>query len=85
MAVDATILFLMANRLLSIALPYALKVLLMAGIALFSLALGAMVTELAIKWLFLLLTLLIFMAVSWFVILTTEEKGMIRNHLKDAH
>ena len=81
-AVDATILFLMANRLLSIALPYALKVLLMAGIALFSLALGAMAPETSIKWLFLLLMLLIFSVVAWYVIITTQEKSIIHNRLK---
>ena len=81
-AVDAIILFIMANRLLFIAPPYALRALFTSGIVLFSLALGLMISEITIKWLFLLLTLLIFTAAAWFIILTTQEKCIIRNRLK---
>jgi len=81
-AVDTIILFMMANRLLSITPHYELRTLLTAGIVLFSLALGAMIHEITIKWLFLLLMLLIFSVITWFVILTTQEKCIMRNHFK---
>lgn len=82
MAVDTIILFIMANRLLFIAPPYALRTLLTAGIVLFSLVPGAVISETAIKGLFLLLMLLIFSVVAWFVILTTQEKCLLHNRLK---
>ncbi len=81
-AVDTIILFILANRLLFIAPPYALRTLFVAGIVLLSLALGAMISEVTIKWLFLLLVLLIFSMVAWFVILTTQEKCTIQNRFK---
>ena len=81
-AVDTIILFIMANRLLFIAPPYAMRTLLTAGIVLFSLALGAVISEIAIKGLFLLLMLLTFSVIAWFVIITTQEKSIIHNHLK---
>lgn len=81
-AVDTVILFIMANRLLFISPPYALRTLLIAGIVLFALVLGAVISEITIKWLYFLLTLSSFMVVAWFVILTSEERGMIRNHFK---
>ncbi len=81
-SVDAVILFIIANRLLSISPPYVFKKLRMAGIVLFSLTLGALIPDAAIKHLFLVLMLLGFVTIAWFVILTTPEKCIIRNRLK---
>ena len=81
-AVDAIILFIMASKLLLIAPPYSLRKLLTAGIVLFSLALGTMIPEIAIKWLFILLMLFAFSVIAWFVILTTQEKCIIHSRLK---
>ena len=80
--VDTLILFIMAHRLLSAGSPFMLRPMLMAGIALFVLALGAVIPALAMKGLFLLLVLLLFAAAAWFVILATDERNMIRSRLK---
>ncbi|GMQ82961.1 MAG: flippase [Rhodothermia bacterium] len=81
-AVDTLFLFVMAHRLLSVASPFSLRPVLMAGMALLVLALGAVIPGLVMKGLFLLLVLLIFAVVAWFVILATDERNMIRNRLK---
>lgn len=81
-AVDAIILYIMANRLLSISSPIALRTLLLAGIVLFFLASGAMISEITTKWLFLLSVLFVFVIASWSVILTAQERCIMRNRLK---
>jgi len=80
--VDTMFLFIMAHRLLSSVSPFTVRLVPMAGMALFVLALGAVIPGLAMKGLFLLLVLLIFAAVAWFVILATDERKIIRSHLK---
>jgi O-antigen/teichoic acid export membrane protein len=81
-AVDATVLFVMAHRLVPVASPFTRQLLLMVGVAFFVLALGALIPGLIMKGLFLLLVLLIFAAITWFVILATDEKDMICSHMK---
>jgi len=81
-AVDTLFLFVMVQRLLPLASPFSLRLVRMVVMALFMLALGAMMHGLAIKGLFLLLILLIFAAVAWLVILTAGERNMIRSRLK---
>ena len=81
-AVDTMFLFVMAHRLLSSVSPFTLRPVFMAGMALFALALGAVIPGLAMKGLFLLLVLLLFVPTAWFVILATEERDMIRSRLK---
>jgi O-antigen/teichoic acid export membrane protein len=80
-AIDTMFLFVMARRLLSAASPFTLRPVLMAGMALFTLALSAVIPGLAMKGVFLLLVLFIFAVVAWFVILATDERNMIRGRL----
>lgn len=81
-AMDSLFLFIVAHKLLSAASPYTLRPVLMAGMALLSMVLGAVIPELAIKWLFLLLVLLTFAAAAWFIILASDERNMVRSHLR---
>ncbi|NOZ51521.1 MAG: flippase [Gammaproteobacteria bacterium] len=81
-AVDTVILFVMAHRLLPTVSPFTRRPVLIAGMALFVLGLGAMVPGLVMKGVYLLLVLLIFAAVSWFILLATDERNMIRSRLK---
>lgn len=81
-AVDTIILFIIAQRLLPSVSMLTLRPVLMTGIALFVLALGAVIPGLTMKGLFLLLVLPIFAAITWFVILATDERNIIRNRLK---
>ena len=81
-AIDTIILFVMAHRLLSAEALFTLRPVLMAGMALFVLALGTVIPGLAMKGLFLLLVLFLFAAVAWFFILATDERNMIRGRLK---
>ena len=80
--VDAVFLFAMAHRLLSPASPLTLRPVLRPGMALFVLALGAVIPGLAMKSVFLLVVLILFVAVAWFVILATDERNMICSRLK---
>ena len=79
---DTIFLFVMAHRLLPAVSPITLHSVLKAGMAIFVLALGTVISDLSMKVLFLLFVLLIFAAITWFVILATEEKNIIRNRLK---
>lgn len=82
-AVDTIFLFVMAHRLMPVVSPFfTLRSVLMVGMALFVLALGAILPGLAMKLVFLLLVLVIFAAVAWFVILATDERNMLRSRLK---
>ena len=81
-AVDTLFLFTMARRLLPSVAPFSRRLVIMAVMALFILALGSVVPGLAMKGVFVLLVLLIFAAVAWFVIFTADEKNMIRRRLR---
>ena len=80
--VDAVFLFAMAHRLLSPASPLTLRPVLRPGMALFVLALGAVIPGLAMKSVFLLVMLILFVVLAWFVILATDERNMICSRLK---
>jgi O-antigen/teichoic acid export membrane protein len=80
--VDTIVLFIMANKLLQIAQPYVLRTLLMVGVVLFILVVGVQLSEISTKGLFILLTLCIFTITTWFVILSSQEKCIIRDQLK---
>lgn len=82
-AIDTIILFIMAERILPLLLPFLLRFVFMAGVALFVLVLGVIIQGLVMKALFLLLTLLAFAFVAWFIILTTGERNMICCRLKE--
>jgi len=80
--VDTIILFGMAQRLLpTTASIIKRKVLALAG-ALLMLAIGSLQISFIIKGLFLLLTLSVFIFVSWFLILAPDERVMIGNRFK---
>lgn len=80
--IDTLLLFVMVRWLLPSVNLFALQPILVSVMALFALALGAIIPGLAIKWGFLLLTLALFAAVEWFFILTPDEKHMICGRLK---
>lgn len=81
-AVDTTILFVMVNRLVSTVSDFTLSAFYMAGIALTCLVLGAVISDLTIRWLFLLLILTLFAIATWLFIFSAYEKDRIRNYLK---
>ena len=81
-AVDTIVLFVMTHRLLSATTPFTLGSVFMASAALLTIALGAVITGLAMKGLFILIVLLLFAAVAWFGILATDERDMIHSRLK---
>lgn len=80
--VDTTILFVIANRLVSTVSDFTLRAFYMACIAITCLVLGAVIPDLTIRWLFLLLILSLFAVATWFFIFSTYERGRIRSHLK---
>lgn len=80
-AIDALFLFSMVGRLLPSVSPFALRPVFMVIVTFFLLALGALMQGLDMKWLYLLLVLVGFSMVTWFVILASDEKAMIRNRL----
>jgi O-antigen/teichoic acid export membrane protein len=80
-AIDALFLFSMVGRLLPSVSPFSLRPVFMVIVTFFLLALGALMPDLNIKWLYLLLVLVGFFMVTWFVILAADEKAMIRSRL----
>ena len=82
MAVDSLLLFVIAYRLLPSLSPITLQSVLMTGVVLFLLFLGAVIPGLVMKGCFLLMVLIVFTGIAWFVILNTDEKSMIRSYLK---
>ena len=83
--VDTLFLFIMANRLVSVKATFMWRLLIMVGIALFVMVLGAMVPGLVMKGFFLLLVLLLLVITAWFVILDTDEKRLICSSFKMLH
>jgi len=81
-AIDAIFRFVMANRLLPESSRGRMQSVLMAGMGIFGLALGAYIPCIGMKGVFLLLVLPLFTLVAWFFILATEERDMVRNTLK---
>ncbi|NOX76411.1 MAG: flippase [Gammaproteobacteria bacterium] len=80
-AVDTLILFVMADRLLSMGSPFSRRPMLLACSALVVLTFGAMITGFAVKGLFVALVLLIYVLLAWFVLLANDERDMIRRWL----
>jgi len=77
--IDAIILFVMARRLLTSA--YTLRPVFMFGTALFVLTLGAIIQGLVTRGVFITVAMFLFAIVAWLVILSTEERNMIRKRL----
>jgi O-antigen/teichoic acid export membrane protein len=82
--VDIIILFGMAQRFLSTTASIIKRKVLAMGVALLILALASLQASLVVKGLFLLLTLSVFIFVSWFLILAPDERVMIGNRLKTS-
>jgi hypothetical protein len=85
MAVDAVFLFVLANRILSTKSPFTSRPVLMVSIALLTIGICGVVPGLAMKGSFLLVVLILFVISAWFVILETDDKNRIRNHLRKIH
>lgn len=81
-AVDALLLFAVAQRFLLISTPDVVRAASVMGVALLILALGSIPESLAEKGLFLSLTLLIFVLVAWFLILTPTERVLLQKRFR---
>jgi len=81
-AVDTLFMFVIALRLLQIREGIMWRKLLFIGFAFLTLALGAMLTDVVIKLLFLLLMLFIYVPTIWFLILVQEERALIVNRFR---
>ncbi len=81
-AFDTLFLFITAHRLLLIASPVTRRPVMTLGVAMILMILGSVITDLAMKTLFLLLVLPAFLVAAWFTILSTEERNIIRGRLK---
>lgn len=82
MAADGAFLFILANRLLSTRSPFTLRSILMAGGAILTIGLSSVIPGLAMKGLFLLFVLALFVLSAWFILLAADDKKRIRNHFK---
>ncbi len=81
-AVDALFLFGMASRLLPGNRATMRRMAFAMGVALFTLALALLPVGLAMKGLFLLVTLFTFALAVWFVLLAPEERAVVQNRLR---
>ncbi len=81
-AVDTLFLFGMARRFLPTRAPIIRRMAQITGAALLALSLAALPMGIAVKGLFLLLTLLAFVVAAWFLILVSEERILVQNRLK---
>jgi O-antigen/teichoic acid export membrane protein len=79
-AVDALFLFVLAKRLLPGESPMRLRTALLPALALLILALAALLQGPIVKGLFLLVTILCFVLVTWFRILTPEERSLAQSY-----
>src|SRR5207302_5030465 len=79
-AVDALFLFVLARRFLPGKGPIRLRTALLPATALLILALAALLQGPIVKGLFLLGTILCFLLVTWFRILTPEERTLAQSY-----
>ncbi len=84
-AVDAFILFMITKRLLPSGSVIFQRTILAMGFALLTLVFATLPVSLAMKGLFVLVTLLAFALAAWFVILVPEERALVENRLKIIH
>jgi O-antigen/teichoic acid export membrane protein len=80
--IEALVLFGMAQRLLPVSASTIRRVASVMVVTTIVLILGILLTGTVVKGVFILLTLLAFALVAWFLILTQEERAVIRNRLK---
>jgi O-antigen/teichoic acid export membrane protein len=82
MTVDALLLFLMAHRLASVPSPFTPRPVLIAGMTLFVLFIGSLISGLIIKCLFLLTVISVFVVSIFFFFISKEERTFIFGRLK---
>lgn len=80
-SLDALLLFVMAHKLLPSARMLTLRSILVAGMSFSMLVLGAISSGLFLKGGLILVMLLVFFTFAWFVIVTSDEKDMMRRNL----
>ena len=83
-AVDTTALFVMANRQLTMESNFTLKVFFIAGMALFLLGMGVMVSGSAVSWLYLPLVLALFLVATWLFVFSSYERDTIHRYFKNS-
>jgi len=81
-AVDTIFLFAMVQRIMPTISPFAMRPLLIAGMAMLALVLAPVIPVFAMKGWYLMLVLLIFGRITWSVILTTIERNLICRRYK---
>jgi O-antigen/teichoic acid export membrane protein len=84
-AVDALILFAMATRFLPRGATIMGRMAFTITMALLALGVATVPEDIAMKALFLLLTLVIFVMGTWFLLLVPEERNVVKRRLKIVH
>lgn len=84
MTVDALILFTMTKRLLTNAAVSMWRMVFVIGAVISIFITAVLLTGTAMKVLFTLLILLVFILATWFFILAPEEKSLLQNRLKEV-
>jgi O-antigen/teichoic acid export membrane protein len=79
--VDALVLFVLARRFLPARVPLSSQTILLAVLALVSLAIATVLQGLVLKGVFLLLTILSFALCAWFLVLSPEERSLAQRSL----
>jgi O-antigen/teichoic acid export membrane protein len=80
-AADALILFAMAKRFLQVGSPFRKQTTPLVAIALVTLALATLPQGLLLKGIFLLVTILGFILIAWFLVLSPEERSLAQEFL----
>ncbi|WP_299873363.1 flippase [uncultured Cocleimonas sp.] len=80
--VDAIALFFIAQKLSPSTPLFSLRHVYVLSVALLILVLGSIISTSLLKVLFLIIVLFVFAIFSWFIILNTDERDLIRNRLK---
>jgi len=80
-AFDSLVLFFLAKRFLPIRTPFSSQTVLLEVLAFATLALAALLHGLLLKGVFLLVTILGFVLVAWFLVLSPEERSLAQEFL----
>jgi O-antigen/teichoic acid export membrane protein len=80
-AADALVLFAMAKRFLQVDSSFRKQTTLLVAIAFATLALAALPQGLMLKGIFLLVTILGFVLIAWFLVLSPEERNLAQSYL----
>jgi len=82
-ALDASVLFITSNRLLFIPLSSHFRSIFIMFSALLFLGVGAVISDISTKFIFLSLTFLGFSVITWLWLLNIQEKEKIRSCIKN--